>query len=265
MIPQPGPDPHWPPSTLLGGLSEEARAAILRLGTRQGFQDGEALVSEGDRTRHVFLLLKGWFKVLASSHGDHEVLLAVRAGGDLVGELASFDGQPRVATVRAVGECRVRRIGQEQFHAFLATYDDASRLVLRAVGEKLRWSTRRRYEFAACPLEVRVARTLVELARVYGRPIDVGIAIAPPLTQADLASLVGASEPTAHRALAALRKSGVIETRYRGLVIRDLQGLQAMTGLDMVVDLQEPALGLAARADRANPTGPTRHGGIGPG
>ena len=229
--------PTWPHATLLGSLTHENRSDILQLGTRVCFRDGETLLREGERSRHVYLLLKGWFRVLAASNGGQEVLLAIRAGGDLVGELAGFDGQPRVATVKAASQALAQRIGHEQFQRFLSDHDDAARQVFRSVGEKLRWATRRRYEFATCPLDVRLTRVLIELARVYGQPTADGLDIAPPLTQTDLAALVGASEPATHRALTNLRKSRLIDTGYRRIRVLRPQALMTLAGLDPVLDL----------------------------
>lgn len=224
------PVPSWPLATLLGSLSRESISDILRLGTQVRFQNGEALIREGEDDRDVFLLLKGWFKVLASGDGWGDLLLAVRGGGDLVGELAGFDGQPRLATVKAAGEGLARRIGHEDFQDYLNRHEEAARLVFRSVGEKLRWATRRRHEFTACSLDVRLARVLIELVRIYGRPTGSGITIAPPLTQTDLAALVGASEPATHRALTGLRKSGLIETGYRRITVLRIDDLCALAG-----------------------------------
>lgn len=69
-------------------------------------------------------------------------------------------------------------------------------------GAKLRWATRRRVDFGGHEALVRLARVFLELARSYGVPAGAGVEIAVPLTQPELAGLVGAAEPTVHRALA---------------------------------------------------------------
>jgi hypothetical protein len=44
-----------------------------------------------------------------------------------------------------------------------------------------------------------------------------------------LASLIGASEPSLHRALTELRVREVIGTRYRRLVVRDVEALRVLS------------------------------------
>lgn len=210
----------------------EAREQIVRLGRPVRFERGERLLREGEYGSHVFLLLSGWYKVLARTKDDREALLAVRAGGDLVGELACFDAQPRVATVVAAVTGSAKLIGRQQFLDFLASYEESARAVMCAVAGKLRWATRRRQDFGSCPVETRVARVLQELARAYGQPCATGVSIGVSLTQPELAELVGASEPSVHRVLRSLRQQGIIETGYRRVLVRDVAELSRIAATD---------------------------------
>ncbi|MEV6496614.1 Crp/Fnr family transcriptional regulator [Streptomyces prunicolor] len=205
---------------------------MIRLGRLVRFDGGERLLREGEYGSHVFLLLSGWFKVLATTEDNREALMAVRAGGDIVGELACFDAQPRVATVVAAGAGTAKLISRQDFLASLAQYDDVAQAVMRAVAGKLRWATRRRQEFGGCAVGTRVARVLGELTRVYGRPCEIGISIGVSLTQPELAALVGASEPSVHRALRSLREHRVIETGYRRILVRDVPELSRIAATD---------------------------------
>lgn len=46
---------------------------MIRLGRPMRFDGGERLLREGEYGSHVFLLLSGWFKVLATTEDDREV------------------------------------------------------------------------------------------------------------------------------------------------------------------------------------------------
>ncbi|MFF0061376.1 Crp/Fnr family transcriptional regulator [Streptomyces sp. NPDC005279] len=210
----------------------EPREQMIRLGRQVRFERGERLLREDEYGSHVFLLLTGWYKVLARTKDDREALLAVRAGGDLVGELACFDAQPRVATVVAAVTGSAKVISRQQFLEFLASYEESARAVMCAVAGKLRWATRRRQDFGSCPVGTRVARVLLELARAYGQPCAAGISIGVSLTQPELAELVGASEPSLHRVLRSLREQGIVETGYRRVLVKDLPELSRLTATD---------------------------------
>jgi CRP/FNR family transcriptional regulator, cyclic AMP receptor protein len=214
-----------PRGSFLGGLPASARTAMLVLGTAMDFAPGTMLLREGDRGSHVLVLVKGLVKVTATSPEGHLSLLAIRTAGDLVGELASMDNEPRVATVTAAGAVRARVVSRADFLRFLTRYPDVALAVSGSVGAKLRWATRRRVDFGAHDVHVRLARVLVELVTAYGTENgEIGV----PLTQPELAALVGAAEPTVHRALAHLRKENVVTTGYRRVVVRDPVRLEAI-------------------------------------
>ena len=215
----------WPPTSFLGRLSSGSRSAVLRLGTRRRLAADEILIQEHARADFVAVLLTGLYKVVGLTDDGREALLAVRVGGDLVGELGLADGEPRSATVRSAGDGEYLRIGERDYRAFLATYPDANAAMARAMAAKLRSATRRRVEFAAYPAAVRVARILCELAAAHGAPDARGVRIAIALAQPELASLVGATEPTVQRVLYAMRDAGIIAVGRRTVWVLDQQRL----------------------------------------
>jgi CRP/FNR family cyclic AMP-dependent transcriptional regulator len=223
----------WPAGSLLGTLPASNRQALLRLGVRQQFEAGKVLVRQGERSTHAILMLDGFVKVTASTESGDVALLDIRAGGDLVGELAALDGQPRSATVTAAGSVIVRLIDQAELRAYLRDNPDAWLAVTRGIAAKLRWATRRRIDVSGGSAMVRLLRVLIELVESYGKPTarGSGVVITASLTQPELAALVGAAERTVHKSLAELRERRLISTGYRRITVLDPQGLEAAVGL----------------------------------
>jgi CRP/FNR family transcriptional regulator, cyclic AMP receptor protein len=221
----------WPRGSFLGGLSEPAREGLLGLGRPRQYTVGETLMVEGDRRTDVFLLVDACAKVTASTENGKVALLGIRAGGDLVGEAAALDGRPRAATVTAAGPCLVQIITQDAFVGFLRSCPEASLAVDRAAADQARWTARRRVEYDAFSALTRLARVLVELAWSYGEPVREGVKIGVTFTQPELAALVGAADPTVHKALSVLRRAGVLGTGYPHIVVHDLRRLQTFAGL----------------------------------
>jgi CRP/FNR family transcriptional regulator, cyclic AMP receptor protein len=216
----------WPPGSLLAGLREPAQKRLLALGAKCQYADsGRVLIREGDATTSVFLLLNGTVKATAATDAG-EALLAIRVGGDIVGELAALDGHPRLATVTTAGPVIARVIGQGEFTSLLSRDPELARAVTGSVADKLRTATSRRVDFAAGNVLTRLARVLLELAERYGEQTSVGRTIGCPLTQTELATLIGASEPTVQRALRQLKADGIVSTGYRETAIADLPGLR---------------------------------------
>ncbi|CAO5170815.1 CRP/FNR family transcriptional regulator, cyclic AMP receptor protein [Frankia sp. AiPs1] len=217
---------------MLGRLSPPDQNALLASGVYRDYLPEEVIIREEERTTFVVLLLRGWVKITAATETGGEALLAIRRGGDLVGELAGLDAEPRLATVAAVGAVLTKIIMPDEFHALLERAPGVHRVVSSTIGSKLRSATRRRVEFTGSSVAVRVARVIFELQRNYGQDMADGRrAVGISLTQPELAGLVGAAEPTVHKSLRDLRQGGVLDTGYRNLVIRDLAALARAANL----------------------------------
>jgi CRP/FNR family transcriptional regulator, cyclic AMP receptor protein len=219
---------RWPPQTFLGMLSEGTREELLSLGTSREYLPDTVLMLEGDSGTDVIALIDGWVKVVGSTEEGGQALLSLRVGGDLVGEQAALDNQPRSATVISAGVTAAQVMSQREFLRFLDRKPDAGVAVSRALSYELRWATRRRIDFSGLPVLARLARVLSELGRLYGKPTYNGIEFQYTLTQPELAAMVGASEPSVHKALRQLRSDGVVVTGYRKVVITDPTALDAI-------------------------------------
>jgi CRP-like cAMP-binding protein len=211
----------------MSNLSGPDREALLGLGSFRRYAPGEMLMVEGGLDTDVVLLLEGCAKVLVAADDGSTVLLAIRAPGDVVGELAALDGRPRSATVVAARGIRAHVVSGVAFRAFLRERPDVANELQRSVAGKLRAAIRYRIDAVSATVPVRLARTLDSLARSYGRPTAAGLRIDVPLSNADLAALAGLSSASVQRALRALRACGAITTEYRSVLVRDLTVLQS--------------------------------------
>ncbi len=219
---------EWSSNSLLFSLSKATTAELLTLGTLLEFEPGHVLVHENDDTTHVYVLLDGCAKVTATTPEGGLALLAIRAGGELIGEVASLDDQPRSATVTTITTVHARVLSQATFQSFLTRHGDAAMAISRSMGAKLRWATRRRTDFSGGRVRVRLARVLVELAPTYGWPTPDGLEI--PLSQPELAAAVGAKEPSVHKVLTAFRRDGLVSTGYGRITLLDLPRLREVAG-----------------------------------
>lgn len=220
---------RWPPQTFLGMLTEHTREELLTLGIIKEYLPDSSLMLEGDKTTDVVALIDGWVKVVGSTQDGGQALLSLRVGGDLVGEQSALDDVPRSAAVISAGITVARVIGQQEFLRFLQARPDAAIAVGRALSSELRWATRRRIDFSGLSVVVRLARILLELARLYGQQNAVGnVELQYTLTQPEFAAMVGASEPAVHKSLRQLRDSKIVETGYRRVTITDVAALETI-------------------------------------
>jgi CRP/FNR family cyclic AMP-dependent transcriptional regulator len=223
MAPRPSVD-------LMGGffatLTVEEREQLTREGRRRRYRRGSVLFTEGESSDRIVVVLSGRVKISYFTENGREVVLAVRSPGDLLGELSALDGEPRSATATALEPVEAVLVAAGRFRDFLCAHPHVALVVLQTLSARLRDADRKRVEFGAYDTVGRVARRLVELADRFGQTDDTGVRIALPLSQDELAGWVGASRKAVGNALAWLRDRGLIETRRRGITIRDLPALR---------------------------------------
>lgn len=258
------PRPRFPrddelsPGSFLSRLPPHTREALLAVGAKRRFEAGRVLLREGELSDHVELLLRGYVKV-TELVGAVDRLMAIRVPGDIVGETAMLTGRLRTATVTACGQVTSTVVSGAQFHHFLRQYPQAAVAMAATMGERLYWANIRRKDFAAYPADVRVARVLIELARICGRKADDGsTVIAVQLSQTELATMVGVAEPTAQKAIRELREANLIRTGYRLMTIVDINALDVVANR-YTFGADDP--GSAGETHRPNPLGPCRQPG----
>ncbi|MFG2043317.1 Crp/Fnr family transcriptional regulator [Dactylosporangium sp. NPDC048998] len=221
----------WSPRTFLGSLPEATAKELVGLSVQRQFSPGRVVLREGDVDTHLELLISGFVKVTTSVDG-FETLLGIRAPGELVGEVGALTGAPRNATVTACGRVTAGVLGRAAFEAFLRRHPVAAARLTASIADQLRWANRRRTDFAVYPAHVRLARLLVEVAELCGRPVAGGaVEIGVPLSQPELATMIAIAQATIQKAIQELRRRGLLSTGYRRLTILDPAGLRALAEL----------------------------------
>lgn len=202
-------------------LSPPEATVLERLGIRRTFPRGHALLHEGQNADRIFILRQGRVKITSTTAAGREVVHALRAPGELLGELAAIDGQPRSASVVALEPVEVLALAPSDFGGFLADHPAVALALLRILSRRLREATAAQARFAAQDTLGRVATRLLELSERFGEPRDEQIEITLPISQEELAGWVGASLESTARALQTMRTLGWIQTRRRSICVLD--------------------------------------------
>ena len=206
-------------SGFLSSLDERDQDDLRAMANVRRYPAGTTLLFQGQRSGVVLILLEGRVKITFVSENGRQQMLGIIGPGELLGELAAVDGAEHSASAVAAEPVTALALGPTQFREFLATHAAVSYHLLESVVHRLRSNDRKRVEYGAYDVGARVARRLLELAADSGS-IDL------PLTQDDLAGLVGASREQVARSLRTLRDAGVVETGRRTLTILDLALLE---------------------------------------
>lgn len=218
-----GPD-FW------GQLGAWERAALTAVSRSRVFPAGSVLCTEGEPTTHVFVLIAGWVKCITVTSDGREILEALRSEGEVIGEIAGQVTGYRTATVQAVGPVDALIAGTKQFGDFLDAHPGAARAYRQSMAERHRAANEQQRAHALSNGARRLACLLLDLAEEQERADRGLITAPPPLSQDELASLIGASRSTITRALRDWRTRRIIGTDPRHVEILDRPRLLRIAG-----------------------------------
>jgi CRP/FNR family transcriptional regulator, cyclic AMP receptor protein len=213
--------------TFLARLHENECAALIAGGTRREFPRETILMFEKELEERVMVVLDGRVKVTRVDQDGRELLLNIRDPGDVLGELALIDHEPRSATVAALEPVVALVLSGDTFRSYLEATPRAAVVLLEIVAGRFREELSRRVQFTESDTMGRLAARLLELGDRYGEESDGEIAVVLPISQEELASWVGASRAGVAAALQAMRELGWIRTERRSVLIRDAPALRS--------------------------------------
>jgi len=108
---------------ILEVLDNQERASLAEVLEEEDFETDEAIVEQGERDDKMFILRKG--EAVACIQGDQgEVEVKQYKQGDYFGEIALLSGEPRKASVYAVGACSCLYITRATFLRILGPLAD---------------------------------------------------------------------------------------------------------------------------------------------
>jgi signal transduction histidine kinase len=122
---------------LFAGLPSEDLEQLSASTEPVALEAGAVLIEEGAAGDAAYVVIDGEFEVVKKS-GNQNIVIAVREGGEVFGEMALLDQAPRTATVRATRDSHVLKIRGDAFHEMLAHSPTAAMTILQTVSKRLR-------------------------------------------------------------------------------------------------------------------------------
>jgi CRP/FNR family cyclic AMP-dependent transcriptional regulator len=200
---------------LFSGLSQQEIATLTDGAIVRTFPKNTIVVTEGERSDSLYVILSGRVKVFVSDEHGKDVVLRVEGPGEYFGELALDEG-PRTASVGTLEPCKMAVIANDVVRGLLASHPEAALQLIRGLIGRMRYMTENLKDLALLDVYGRVAKLLLELAT----EADGRLVIDQRLTQQDIADRVSASREMVSRILKDLTTGGYITNEGGKIVIQ---------------------------------------------
>jgi CRP/FNR family transcriptional regulator, cyclic AMP receptor protein len=206
----------------------EAELDQLAAGLRtRRYRRGEVIFHQGDPGDALHILLAGRVKISSPSETGVEAILTHLRAGEFFGSLALLDGAPRSASATAVEATETLVLPREVFRRLVDERPDIRDHVFAELASELRRLTLHVEELHFLDIAGRLAARLARIAQEQGVPGEAGeVRIEGPLTQGELAAMVGSTRQSVNKLLGYLIDDGMIRLEGTSIIVRDLAGLQ---------------------------------------
>lgn len=202
-------------------LAELGDADWERLAARTSchrFAAGATVFEPTRDPRSVYLLERGRVRIYRLSPSGDEATFGYVAPGEVFGELPGFGEYPRESFATATIASTIWKIPVPLFRELLQKRPRLTIEVTRQMGERMKRVESRVESLVFRNVRCRLAHALLELAQ-EGRRGGERALREVELTQAELATVIGASRQSVNAEIARFRGEGLVERRGRRLVL----------------------------------------------
>ena len=201
---------------LFSRLDDKALGNLEKAAIKRAYPKNTILISKGDKSDQLFVVLKGKLKVAITDASGKEIIMSFLGAGDYFGEMAMIDGESRSATIMTTQASEVLTISRDDFHRTLLSSPDLMFELLKVLARKVRMATDKLESLAFEDVYGRLVKLLIQLAR----PHDGVWIVEESLTHQEIANMIGSSREMVTRILKALTSGSYISVDRKRITIK---------------------------------------------
>lgn len=198
------------------------------MAVRKTYRTREVVLRKGDPAMQMYVIAKGRLKAITAGAEGRQAALSIMGPGEVFGEVALLDGEPRSATIRALEPCELIILNRNEFYHFLERNPSAAIGLLQVLARRLRRLSERVEDSTFLEIPGRLAKALVRLAQRYGRDVGDGTRIELKLSQQELGDLVGATRESVNKQLRAWQSEGLLEQEKGRVILKDVEAFEML-------------------------------------
>jgi CRP/FNR family cyclic AMP-dependent transcriptional regulator len=213
---------------LLAQLSaDELKALAEEVGLEEA-RRRRVIYMPGDPGDSVFFVNGGRVKISRVTPDGKELTIAYRGPGEVFGELCIVDGRHREEMAEAMENALVTQVPRERFEKLLQVHVGLAYSMTKVMCQRRREVERKMEDLVFKDVNAKLAELLLDLCDNYGVDDDRGTLVAVKITHQEMANLIGSTRETVSLTLSQFKRSKLIATDGRKVIVTDRDGLQAL-------------------------------------
>jgi len=180
--------------------------------------------SEGSALDSLFFLESGLVKIYKRGDDNKEIILQIVAAGELFGEQSLGSEPSRSISAEVLQEGIIYVIPKDIFLRACDGHPELWREIAGLLTIRKRQLEKKIELLCLRDVEYRILYYMADLAKMFGAKAN-GAEYSIPLSQGELASLIGATRETTSTTLNHLARKGVIKLGRRQLIVPSIDGV----------------------------------------
>jgi CRP-like cAMP-binding protein len=188
---------------LFGGLPAPEIEALAAFAAERAMRKDEVLFRRGDPGTGMMAVLAGQVRIVLPGAGGRDRVLKIIGQGELFGEIALLDGQPRTADAVAVTNGRLLVLERRDVMNRIRAAPDLGLRLIELLCERLRATNKHVEALVFQDIATRLATALLRLTNDHPRRLV-------DITQRELGELVDATRESVNKRLREWEEQGVV-------------------------------------------------------
>jgi CRP-like cAMP-binding protein len=210
---------------LFAGVSDRVLDDLARGLGKRTFGKGMIIFHRDSPGQTLYIIESGLVRIFSLSETGQEITVNLYGPGEVFGEIAVLDGQPRSAGAICMERTVTHTLHRGVFLPCMARSRALSQTVIDLLNARLRYTTIHAERLAFLDVYGRVAAKLLELGERFGT-VGGGSVVGLRMTQGELATWVVSSRESVNKVLSNFRDQGLIAVDGQEITILDRRGLE---------------------------------------
>ncbi len=198
--------------TLFKDLTEKETSAILKTATKKTIPAKTTFIQQGEESDAIYFVESGSVSIFRLNENGEEINISILGTGDIVGEMALIDQQPRSAFAKTLTESTFLVISSSNFSLLLNQYPTIAIRLLALFSQRLRQTDAHVEDIITQNLETRTLNSL-KILRGYFANGEI------TLTHEELSAIVGATRARVTKTLDLLQEKGLLTLSHKKILL----------------------------------------------
>jgi len=199
---------------LFGAIAPELLERLSGYATTRAVARGDTIFAKGDPGNSLYAVCAGTVKISVPSADGKDAVFNLVGEGEIFGEIALLDGQPRTADAAAQTDCELMVIERRDFLDLVRSQPEIALKLMEVLCARLRHTSEQVEDVLFLDLPGRLAKILLQLT---------GKTELPPrrvtMTQREIGQMIGMSRESTNKQLRAWEKRGWIKLERGGVAV----------------------------------------------